>query len=89
MTETPRIHIIESGDWMQIYFDGKSVYEHHQPTVDRVLDLLGIEYEYEQVDDDLMSKIATPRREKAKSLNDVKLMIDMITGNERHDPNDY
>ena len=54
-----------------------------------MLDLLDIPYEYELVDSVVMEQISTPRREKRKSLNDVKLMIDMITGNERHDPNDY
>ena len=87
--DIPKIHMIVSGDWIQIYFDGKSVYEHHWPTADEMLDLLGIPYEYELVPSVVMEQISTPRREKRKSLNDVKLMIDMITGNERHDPNDY
>jgi len=87
--DIPKIHMIVSGDWMQIYFDGKSVYEHHWPTVDEMLDLLGIKYEYENVSDEVMTQIATPRRGTRKSLEEVKQQIDQITGNERFDPNDY
>ena len=90
MNSGPReLYIIASGDWMKIYIDGEPVYEHHWPNAEQLLDVLGIKYEYEQVSDEVMSQIETPRRGMRKNLAETKNLIDQITGNERFDPNDY
>lgn len=50
----------ESGDWEQLYIDGKSVYGNHSITMDDILEFLNIDYSGFTVKDEWLEKNSFP-----------------------------
>lgn len=46
-----KIKIIELDDWIQIYINGVIRYQNHSISGTKMLDLLGIKYDYEYIED--------------------------------------
>lgn len=47
-----KLLIEEYDDWIKIYDNGELVYENHSISTKRLLELIGINFEYEVIDDE-------------------------------------
>jgi len=57
----PKVTVIQHGDWWAIYLDDRLVWWNKRPTETQILDVLGIEWEAEELDETEVDPETMPR----------------------------